>query len=198
MHRRCASWHAVPLHTPSGVLHKNAFSDEAASFHSAMKHCSVTLHNMKHSAYAPYDEKMKNESCVCKYSLPMLHCSAERKMEKSSNKLVDLSIAFAVEILNLAKYLKEQRETIICNQIGRVGTSIGANIHEAQYAHGKADFVSKLQIALKETNETSYWLILLGKTKILSSAEYDRLETLCREIRITLIASINTTKQNLK
>ena len=70
---------AVPLHTPSGVLHKNAFSDEAASFHFTMKHCSVTLHNMKHSAYAPYDEKMKNESCVCKHSLPMLHYSVERK-----------------------------------------------------------------------------------------------------------------------
>ena len=119
-------------------------------------------------------------------------------MEKSSNKLVDLSVAFAVEILNLVKYLKEQRETIICNQIGRAGTSIGANIHEAQYAHGKADFVSKLQIALKEANETSYWLLLLSKTNIISPAEYDRLETLCREIRITLIASINTTKQNLK
>ena len=119
-------------------------------------------------------------------------------MEKSSNKLVDLSVAFAVEILNLVKYLKERKETIICNQIGRAGTSIGANIHEAQYAHGKADFVSKLQIALKEANETSYWLLLLSKTNIISSAEYDRLETLCREIRITLIASINTTKQNLK
>ncbi|MBR1965446.1 MAG: four helix bundle protein [Lentisphaeria bacterium] len=143
---------------------------------------------------------MKNESCVCKYSLSTLYYSAERKnlVEKSSNKLVDLSVAFAVEILNLVKYLKEQRETIICNQIGRAGTSIGANIHEAQYAHGKADFVSKLQIALKEANETSYWLLLLGKTNILSSAEYDRLENLCREIRITLIASINTTKQNLK
>ena len=119
-------------------------------------------------------------------------------MEKTSNKLVDLSVAFAVEILNLVKYLKEQRETIICNQIGRAGTSIGANIHEAQYTHGKADFVSKLQIALKEANETSYWLLLLSKTSIISLAEYDRLENLCREIRITLIASINTTKQNLK
>ena len=133
------------------VLHKNAFSDEAASFHFAMKHCSVTLHNMKHSAYAPYDNKMKNESYVCKYSLSMLHYSAERKilMEKSSNKLVDLSIAFAVEILNLVKYLKERKETIICNQIGRAGTRIGANIHEAQYAHGKADFVSKMRLPLK-------------------------------------------------
>ena len=119
-------------------------------------------------------------------------------MEKTSNKLVDLSVAFAVEILNLVKYLKEQRETIICNQIGRAGTSIGANIHEAQYAHGKADFVSKLQIALKEANETSSWLLLLEKTNILSSAEYDRLENLCREIRITLIASINTAKRETK
>ena len=119
-------------------------------------------------------------------------------MEKTSNKLVEFSVAFAVEILNLVKYLKEQRETIICNQIGRAGTSIGANIHEAQYAQGKADFVSKLQIALKEANETSYWLLLLSKTNIISLAEYDRLENLCREIRITLIASINTTKQNLK
>ena len=66
-------------------------------------------------------------------------------MEKSSNKLVDLSVTFAVEILNLVKYLKSQHETIICNQIGRAGTSIGANIHEAQYAHGKADFIAKLQ-----------------------------------------------------
>ena len=116
----------------------------------------------------------------------------------AESKLRTLSVDFAVQILNLVKFLKSQHETIVSNQIGRAGTSIGANIHEAQYAHGKADFVSKLQIALKEANETSYWLLLLGKTNILSSAEYDRLETLCREIRITLIASINTTKQNLK
>ena len=67
-------------------------------------------------------------------------------MEKNSNKLVDLSVSFAVEILNLVKFLKEQRETIISNQIGRAGTSIGANIHEAQYAHGKPDFTAKEKI----------------------------------------------------
>ena len=110
--------------------------------------------------------------------------------------LVDLSVAFAVEILNLVKYLKSQHETIVSNQIGRAGTSIGANIHEAQYAHGKADFVSKLQIALKEANETSYWLLLLSKTNYIVPAEYDRLESLCRELRITLISSINTAKEN--
>ena len=119
-------------------------------------------------------------------------------MQKSNNKLADISVAFAVEILNLVKQLKAQHETIICNQIGRAGTSIGANIHEAQYAHGKADFVSRLQIALKEANETSYWLLLLAKTDTITRDEYDRLENLCREIRITLIASINTTKSNLK
>ena len=99
-------------------------------------------------------------------------------MEKTSNKLVDISVAFAVEILNLVTFLKNQHETIICNQIGRAGTSIGANIHEAQYAHGKADFISKLQIALKEANETSYWLLLLVKTNIITEEEYDRLENL--------------------
>ena len=144
---------------------------------------------------------MGNESfSVCNTTLSALYYSAERKtlMEKTSNKLVDLSVAFAVEILNLVKYLKSQHETIICNQIGRAGTSIGANIHEAQYAHGKADFVSKLQIALKESNETSYWLLLLSKTNIISPVEYNRLENLCKEIRITLIASVNTTKRNDK
>ena len=115
-----------------------------------------------------------------------------------NDKLSELSMGFSVDIIELVKELKIQRESVISNQIGRSGTSIGANIREAHYAHGKADFVSKLQIALKEANETSYWLLLLGKTNILSAAEYDRLENICREIRITLIASINTTKQNIK
>ena len=74
------------------------------------------------------------------------------------NKLADISMDFSVQIINLVKYLKSKHESIISNQIGRSGTSIGANIHEAQYAHSKADFVAKLQIALKEANETGYWL----------------------------------------
>ena len=72
----------------------------------------------------------------------------------AESKLRTLSIDFAVQILNLVKFLKSQHETIVSNQIGRVGTSIGANIHEAQYA---PDFIAKLQIALKEAHETSYW-----------------------------------------
>ena len=80
------------------------------------------------------------------------------------DKLSVQSMDFAVSIINLVKELKLKKESIISNQIGRSGTSIGANIREAQYAHGKADFVSKLQIALKEANETGYWLELLYKT----------------------------------
>ena len=83
----------------------------------------------------------------------------------SESKLRTQSMDFAVSIINLVKHLREKRESIISNQIGRSGTSIGANIREAQYAHGKADFIAKLQIALKEANETGYWLELLYKTK---------------------------------
>ena len=83
----------------------------------------------------------------------------------SESKLRMQSMDFSVSIINLVKFLKEKRESIISNQIGRSGTSIGANIHEAQYAQGKKDFVSKLEIALKEASETGFWLELLYRTK---------------------------------
>ena len=105
---------------------------------------------------------------------------------------------FAVSIINLVKELKLKKENIISNQIGRSGTSIGANIREAQYAHGKADFISKLQIALKEANETGYWLELLFKTNYISEEEYKSLDSACASIRVMLISSINTAKENAK
>ena len=105
---------------------------------------------------------------------------------------------FAVSIINLVKYLKEKRESIISNQIGRSGTSIGANIREAQYAHSKADFIAKLQIALKEANETGYWLELLFKTDYISNEKYKALDAACASIRIMLISSINTAKEREK
>ena len=114
----------------------------------------------------------------------------------SESKLRNLSMDFAVQIINLVKALKEKRETIISNQIGRSGTSIGANIREAQYAHGKADFIAKLQIALKEANETGYWLELLYKTNYIAEEEYKVLDEVCTSIRVMLIASVNTAKQN--
>ena len=84
----------------------------------------------------------------------------------ANDKLTEQSLDFAVHIINLVRQLKEQRENIMSNQIGRSGTSIGANIREAKYAHGTADFISKMQIALKEASETGYWLELLYKTII--------------------------------
>ena len=96
------------------------------------------------------------------------------------------------------KAIAEAIESIISNQIGRSGTSIGANIREAQYAHGKADFISKLQISLKEANETGYWLELLFRTNYITEAEYKTLDTACTSIRVMLISSINTAKENAK
>ena len=116
----------------------------------------------------------------------------------AESTLRTLSIDFAVQILNLVKYLKNQHETIVSNQIGRAGTSIGANIHEAQYAHGKPDFIVKLQIALKEANETSYWLELLLKTNYIDEARYQELNNNCTQIRVMLIKSINTAKGDEK
>ena len=112
------------------------------------------------------------------------------------NKLVEFSMDFSVDIINLVKYLKERHETIISNQIGRSGTSIGANIHEAQYAQGKKDFISKLEIALKEASETGYWLELLHRTNYIDSQQYKLLSDKCASIRIMLIASCKTAKEN--
>ena len=87
-------------------------------------------------------------------------------------KLFD-SLNFQVNEPNF-KDLKAKRESVISNQIGRSGTSIGANIREAQYAHGKADFIAKLQIALKEANETGYWLELLYRTSYLTEEQFKK------------------------
>ena len=106
------------------------------------------------------------------------------------------SMNFAVSVINLVKDLKSKHETIISNQIGRSGTSIGANIREAQFAHGKPDFIAKLQIALKEANETGYWLELLYKTNYIDEQTYKTLDAACASIRVMLIASINTSKEN--
>lgn len=93
-----------------------------------------------------------------------------------NEKLSVQSMDFAVSVINLVRYLKENKEHIISNQIGRSGTSIGANIRETQYAHGKAGFIAKLQIALKEANETGYWLELLLKTNYISENQFIRCE----------------------
>ena len=114
------------------------------------------------------------------------------------NKLADLSMDFAVEIIELVKYLKSNHETVIANQIGRSGTSIGANIHEAAYAQGKKDFISKLEIALKEASETGYWIELLYRTNYIDEFRYKTLSDKCTTIRVMLVASCRTAKGNTK
>lgn len=103
---------------------------------------------------------------------------------------------FAVRIVNVCQEIKNtKRETVITNQLIRSGTSVGANIHESKYAHSKADFVSKMQIALKECYESEYWLELLNRTNNLNDEDYKSLRGLCGSIRRMLISSINTSKQ---
>ena len=111
----------------------------------------------------------------------------------SENKLADLSMEFAVEILKLCEDIKGHSS--IVNQLERSATSIGANIREAKYAHSKPDFISKLQISLKECYETEYWLELMQKAEIL--LDVSKIIHNCGVIRRMLISSINTAKKNI-
>lgn len=113
------------------------------------------------------------------------------------NILIEKSVDFGARIVKLNRYLvTEKHETVLSKQILRSGTSIGANINEAQYGNSKADFIAKLHIALKETAETEYWLRLLEKSEYLEHGMSDSLLRDCLEIKRILIASINTAKGN--
>ena len=110
--------------------------------------------------------------------------------------MLDKAKDFAVEIINICKTIKKtKRESVLTNQLIRSGTSIGANIHESKYAHGTADFISKMQIALKECYESEYWLELLNRTGYLGDEEYKTIANNCGQIRRMLISSINTVKK---
>ncbi len=113
----------------------------------------------------------------------------------AENKLLDLSFEFAVVIVNLVDGVTVPKSSYMTDQLARAGTSIGANIHEAQYAQSKKDFISKLEIALKETSETSYWLKLMHETKRIDTFSYQYASKLCGNIRRLLIASCKTAKE---
>lgn len=112
----------------------------------------------------------------------------------AESKLRNLSVEFSVKIIKLCENIKGHYS--LTNQIERSGTSIGANIHEANYAHSKNDFISKLQIALKECYETEYWLELFVKSDLLNRETAKEIHNECGTIRKMLISSINTAKQN--
>lgn len=108
--------------------------------------------------------------------------------EKSKN--------FAKEIVFLCRNLKDHRiESSLINQLLRAGTSIGANIHEAQYAQGTKDFISKFEIALKECSETEYWLELLKETNSLDPNEFEKFRKDCVDLRRMLVATVTTLKK---
>ena len=98
--------------------------------------------------------------------------------------------------LKAVKELRAKHETVISNQIGRSATSICANIAESKYGHSRADFVAKLEIALKEANETGRWLEMLFRSDYISEDQYKQLNKTCSTLRILLIASIKTAKEN--
>ena len=110
------------------------------------------------------------------------------------SKLRSLSVQFAVDIIGFCETIK--RHSSLVNQLERSATSIGANIHEANYAQSRADFISKLQIALKECFETEYWLELFIKAGLEKKEIITPLYDQCRTIRRILVASINTAKNN--
>ena len=114
----------------------------------------------------------------------------------AESKLRDLSTDLAVKSIKLCETIKGHYSLV--NQLERSATSVGANIHEANYAHGRLDFIAKLQIALKECYETEYWLELMQKAELLPEETAKGYLHDCGSIRRMLIASINTTKEKAK
>ena len=114
-------------------------------------------------------------------------------MEKA---IQEKSFRFAVRIVNLCKYLQsEKKEYILSKQVMRSGTSIGANVAEAQQAQSRPDFINKLNVSLKEAYETNYWLRLLYETQYLGQEAFESIITDCSELEKLLISIIKTTKE---
>ncbi|HIZ91956.1 MAG TPA: four helix bundle protein [Candidatus Bacteroides merdavium] len=115
---------------------------------------------------------------------------------KTDNVVKDKSMAFSLRVIKASRFLTEERnEHILSKQLLRSGTAIGALIREAEFAESKKDFVHKLTIALKETNETEYWLILLKESDYISSESFDSIIMDCRELMKLLISIIKSSKQ---
>jgi len=114
-------------------------------------------------------------------------------MITNNNPIVEKSLDFAIRIVKLSRYLRtKKKEYVLSKQILKSGTSIGANIAEAQRGQSKADFVAKMSISLKEANETMYWLMLLYRTDILTTTEYESLYKDLDEILSLLTAICKT------
>ena len=120
-------------------------------------------------------------------------------IQDSNSPLTKKSYLFGVRIVKMVKYIRcTPKEYGMLNQVFRSGTAIGALVSEAAYAQSQADFINKLSIALKECNETLYWLNILKDTEYLNEKEYESMNADCREVLALLISSIKTTKQNIE
>ena len=118
-------------------------------------------------------------------------------IQNNNTPLTKKSYLFGVRIVNMVKYIKcSPKEYGMINQVFRSGTAVGALVSEATYAQSPADFINKLSIALKECNETLYWLNILKDTEYLTELEFESINNDCQELLALLIASIKTTKQN--
>ena len=118
-------------------------------------------------------------------------------MMESGNAIEEKSFEFAVRIVNLTKYIRHSKnEYVLTRQLLRCGTSIGANVSEAQRAQSKADFHAKMSIALKEANETNYWLRLLYRTENLTEAEFESMRKESEEILRILVAICRTASES--
>lgn len=115
-------------------------------------------------------------------------------MDKN-NIVFEKSKAFAIRIVKLYRYLNENKEYVISKQILRSGTSVGANIAEGNYAQSRADFVSKMSIALKEAGETEYWLELLRDTRYITERQFTSIHNDCSELIKLLITIVRTAKE---
>lgn len=121
------------------------------------------------------------------------------KLKMMGNIVEDKSFAFAIRIVKLCRYIQEQKkEFVLTKQLLRSGTSIGANVSEAQQGQSKRDFMAKMNVALKECGETKYWLRLLAATDYLSDAELQSILADCVEVEKLLTSIVKTTKQALE
>ena len=122
---------------------------------------------------------------------------AQLYKELEDNMTFMKALDFAVRIVNLYKYLRDEKEeTVMSKQVLRSGTSIGANISEALGAESKDDFIHKFSVSFKEGNETKFWLMLLHRTSFINDKQFESLMTDCQELRKLMGATIKTAKKN--
>jgi len=121
------------------------------------------------------------------------------KLNRENSVLHTKSYSFAIRIVNLSKYLRTEKQEYIFNkQVARSGTAIGALVRESEFAQSNADFINKLSIALKEANETDYWLSLLKDTDFINEKLFNSLIADCNELIALLVSSIKTSKNKQK